>query len=260
MTRILVLGNSHAATLRRAFPAIAAAFPGVDLSFWGLPGAAFDKARTDPDGILRPDPTDRVSLRKVDQWNDRDHADLSAPDHVFLVGLRFNLRPVLSLLRGLQPLHLGRREGALGVSDRFLCAAIRAEIETSLTALTARIRPDSRYVLMPAPYPAAAVTRRESDLFEAVTAAASGLQHAPAMLDLFETEVAAAVTSRGLGFVSQPRETLDRPFLTQDRFLEDAARDARHMNPDYGLIAFRTLMAAPAMTQPAANAAGLTHA
>ncbi|MFN7222784.1 MAG: hypothetical protein ACK4MS_02050 [Paracoccaceae bacterium] len=260
MTRVLVLGNSHAATLRRAFPALATDDPGLDLTFWGLPGAAFDKARTDADGILRPDPTDRVSLRKVDQWNDCSHADLSAHDRIFLVGLRFNLRPVLTLFGALQPLHRGRRDGALGVSDSFLRAAVRAEVDATLAALTARIRLDERCVLMPAPYPAACITQRESGHFEPVTATASSLPHASEMMDLFETEITSATATRGLGGLLQPRETLEHPFLTQDRFLDDAARDARHMNDDYGLIALRALLAIPTMKQATASRAGLTHA
>ncbi|MFN3847480.1 MAG: hypothetical protein ACK4RZ_16905 [Paracoccaceae bacterium] len=260
MTRVLVLGNSHAATLRRAFPALAADNPTLDLTFWGLPGAAFDKARTDADGVLRPDPTDRVSLRKVDQWNDCTHADLSAHDRIFLVGLRFNLRPVLTLFGALQPLQWGRRDGALGVSDSFLRAAIRAAVDATLAALTARIQLDDRCVLMPAPYPAACVTQHERGHFEPVTTTASSLPHASEMMDVFETAITSASAARGLGLLLQPRETLERPFLTQDRFLDDSARDARHMNDDYGHIALRALLAFSAMKEATASRARLTHA
>lgn len=245
MTRILLIGNSHAATLRRAFPDFAMLHPAVGLTFWGLPGAAFDKASVGADGLLRPDPTDRVSARKVDQWNDSDHADLTGHDRIFLVGLRFHLRPVLTLLRHLQPLNWGRRTGALGVSDGFLRAAIRAEVDLTLSAQLARIPLDPRAILMPAPYPSALVARRDGAHYEPVTAAASGLPHAADLMTLFEAEIEAACAAHGLGFVAQPRETLAAPFLTQDRFLEDATRDARHMNARYGLVAMQALAQFP---------------
>lgn len=255
MTRILILGNSHAATLRRAFPAIRAAYPQVTLSFWGLPGAAFAKASTGPDGLVRPDPSDRVSQRKADQWNDREAADPAAHDHVFLVGLRFNLRQVLTLMRGLQPLHLGRRSGALGVSDSFLRAAIRAEVDASLKAQIARTPLDRRVTVMPAPYPATGVTRRGTDLFEPVTTGAALLPHASELMTLYEHEIISAHAEQGLTVALQPRDSLARPFLTDDRYLEDPDRDARHMNADYGLAAFAALLDAAPKPHPAATAA-----
>lgn len=244
MTRVLVLGNSHAATLRRAFPAIAAAYPDLRLSFWGLPGAAFAKAMIGPDGMLRPDPSDRQSLRKADQWNDADHIDLTTFDRIFLVGLRYNQRHVLTLMRRLQPLDWGKRTGALGVSEGFLRAAVRAEIDSSLTAQNERVPMDARFTLMPAPFPAEAVTQSRSDLYEPVTSSAAALRHAADLMALHDEELTAAHATLGLGFALQPPQTRARPFLTYDEYLEDPDRDARHMNADYGLIAFEALLAA----------------
>lgn len=244
MTRILVIGNSHAATLRRAFPTVQASRPDLELSFWGLPGAAFDKASTGPDGRLRPDPKDRTSMRKVDQWNDAAEADLTTPDHILLVGLRFGLRAALGLMRALHPLDLGRRPGALGVSDSFLRAALRGTIDASLAAVATRLALDGRVVLMPAPYPAASVTNPASTFFEPVTASATVLPHAPDLMALFEHELAGACAARGLGLVLQPRQTLAGPFQTDPRFLDDATRDARHMTVAYGQLALDALLAA----------------
>ena len=50
--------------------------------------------------------------------------------------------------------------------------------------------------------------------------------------------MAALVAEQGLTVALQPRDSLARPFLTDDRYLEDPDRDARHMNADYGLAAF----------------------
>lgn len=246
MTRVLVLGNSHAATLRRAFPQIAQAHPHLTLTFWGLPGGAFEKATTGPDGRLRPDPTDRVSLRKTDQWAIADSVDLGTYDHIFLVGLRYGLRTAYALMRGLQPLDWGRRDGAQGVSPGLLRAALRAEIDASLAAQAARTPYDARYTLMPAPYPAAQVLRRGT-LHEPVTTAAATLARAPELMAMYEGEMLAAHAAMGVAFAPQPRATLARPLLTQDLHLEDPARDARHMNAGYGLTAFQAMVAATAL-------------
>jgi hypothetical protein len=250
MTRVLVIGNSHAATLRRAFPAVQAARPDLALSFWGLPGAAFDKASTGADGRLRPDPKDRTSMRKVDQWNDAADADLTTPDHIFLVGLRFGLRAALGLMRQLHPLDQGRRPGALGVSDSFLRAALRASIDASLAGVATRLALDPRVVLMPAPYPATLVTNPASAFFEPITVADTVLPHAPALMTLFEHELAQACAARGLRLVLQPRQTLAGPFQTDPSYLDDATRDARHMTVAYGQLALDALLAAVS-TRPA---------
>jgi hypothetical protein len=241
--RVLVLGTSHAATLRRAFPAIAAAYPGLALSFWGLPGAAFAKAAVGADGRLHPDPQDGVSQRKVIDWNGQDSIDLAAFDRILLVGLRYRMGPVHALLRGLHPYEWGRRKGALGVSEGFLRAAVRAEIEASLSAQAARTPFDARYVALPAPYPAA-VVMEAGDLHEPLTKAIAGQKMAAEMMALYEDELARAHAALGIGFVPQPRETLAQAWLSIPDHLEEPDRDARHMNADYGRIAFEAVACA----------------
>lgn len=238
MTRILVLGNSHAATLRRAFPRLQEEQPDLSLAFWGLPGGAFAKARAGADGCLRPDPSDAVSRHKVAQWNGTDHIDLAPFDRILLVGLRYGLRQSISLMRDLQPLDWGRRRRALGVSTGFLREAMRAEIRASLAAQAERLPMDARFVLMPSPYLAEAAVAGYPAL-----ATVAALPHAADLMALYEDEVAKAHADAGLAFHPQPRQTLSRPFLTADDFLEDPTLDARHMNAHYGLLALRAMLA-----------------
>lgn len=240
--RVLVLGNSHAATVRLAFPAIAAAYPSVQLSFWGLPGAAFAKARVGRDGRLAPDPSDGQSLRKVASWNEAETVDLSAFDRIFLVGLRHNLRPVLQLMRRLHPLDWGRKPGTLGVSAGFLRASVRGLIDQSLTEQADRTPFDARFAAMPAPYPATTVTT-EGALYEPVTSALAAHPQAQDLMEIYEDEIAAAHVAHGLAYAPQPPETVAAAFLSHAHFLADPDRDGRHMNADYGLAAFAALMA-----------------
>lgn len=247
MIRVLVLGNSHAATVRLGFPAIAEAFPQVQLGFWGLPGDAFGKARVGGDGRMAADASDKLSLRKVTLWNESDTVDLAAYDRIFLVGLRHGYRPALQLMRRLHPLDWGRRARSRGVSTGFLRASVRGLIDASLAEQSARTPFDARFVALPAPYPATSVTA-EGPLYEPITAAVTTLPHARDLCAIYEDEIAAAHSAAGLAFVPQPAQTIAAPFLSDPAYLADALRDGRHMNAEYGLAGFAALMAHPTNT------------
>ena len=256
--RILVLGTSHAACLRDAFPAILSVAPELDLTFWGLPGGAFQKARMGEDGILRPDPSDRIGRKKVSAWNTATEIDLAPFDRIFLVGLRFGLNDMLRQMAELQPLDWGPRAGAIGVSCGYLRAAFEASAALSLAAQAERIALDERFILMPAPYPAVLSTQLGGPRYEPNLHRASEMNRASDLMDMAEAAMRKAHVERGLGFVTQPRETLAAPLLSRDDLLQDSAQDARHMNSHYGLIAFRALLATVSkdeLSRPAAAAA-----
>lgn len=238
--RVLVLGTSHAATLRRAFPAIARAYPGLSLNFWGLPGAAFAKASVGADGLLRPDPEDAVGRHKATEWNGQDSINLASFDRILLVGLRYRLGPILQIMRNLQPLEWGRRIGARGVSKGFLQAAVRADIDASLIAQQTRTPFDSRFMALPAPYPAT-VAVEQGPLYQPVTRAIAEQPAAADLMEMYEGALARAHDAVSIGFVPQPRETIAQAWLSLPEHLEEPGRDARHMNADYGLIAFHAI-------------------
>lgn len=255
MTRVLVLGTSHAACLRDAFPEIRKTAPQCSLDFWGLPGGAFHKARIGDDGLLRPDPTDRIGVKKVATWNDKAAIDLAPYDRIFLVGLRLGLYDMLKMMVALQPLDWGRRNGALGVSERFLRAAFEAEVGAGLSAQALRTPLDARFTFMTAPYPARLATAPDGPREEPVLRKAAELERASDLLDMVEESLHSVLAARGVGFVAQPRDTLASPFLTRDSFLHAAEKDARHMNTDYGQIALQALLASSTTEFPSAKAA-----
>lgn len=242
--RVLVLGTSHAATLRRAFPQIAQEFPGLKLEFWGLPGAAFMKAAVGADGLLRPDSADGIGLRKTTDWNIAESIDLARYDRIFLVGLRYGIKAAFAMMRDLQPVEWGSRKGAAPVSLSFLRATIMAEARAALAAQTLRTPFDGRFRLMPAPFPAASVLSEASPQYEPLTRTVTHLPKADTLAAMFKTALETVHSEFGLGFVAQPAQTLSAPLLTQETYLEAPETDARHMNAEYGLIAFRALMAA----------------
>jgi len=242
MRRTLILGNSHAAMLRRAATETGAMARG-EVAFWGLPGGAFGKARTGADGILRPDPDDALSLQKLTEWNVAPQIDLAGFDRVFLVGLRFGLRAVLTLFQGVAAAELTARPGARLVSAAFLRAACAGMVRDSLAGHLARIPGDARFAVMAAPYPGL-VTAMPGPLREAPMVAIRSHPDAATLLQLYEAEVAAAVTAAGMTFVPQPRLTLAAPFLTRVEHLADPAREGRHMDGAFGHLALQALDAA----------------
>lgn len=258
--RVLVLGTSHAAALRLAFPALQAEMPGLELDFWGLPGAAFQRAAMGADGLLRPDPADDLGLRKAGDWNGRAAIDPGGYDRIFLVGLRYGLGRLMPVLRDLQPWDWGRRDGARGVSEPFLAAAIAAELRAGLAAQARRIPLDDRFVLMPAPFPAALAVAADSPHPEPLTRRVAALPQAARLEEMVEAALLEAHADQGCRLVVQPRETRAAPFLTQDRFLADPTRDARHMNADYGRIALQALIAAAGLSTAGPSTAGLSTA
>ena len=230
-------------TLRRARARIAAAYPSLSVTFWGLSGAAFEKARAGGDGILRADLSDAPTRHKLASWALPEAIDLTPFDHVFLVGPRYRLIAVQKLVRALQPWEWGHRARAQHVSHALLSAAIGAEVARALDDCAARLPLDHRYVLMPAPCPAEHALST-GPLHEPLTEAIASGGNAARSFSLHQNLLAEAHHARGLRFAAQPPETLSRPWLTRDEFLIDRDADARHMNDDYGLLAFRALAAA----------------
>ena len=243
MTRVLVLGTSHAMTLRRAAAQIAADHPEMSVTYWGLPGAAFATLRCDGDGVLRADPANLTGQRKLADWGLADHVDLRPFDHIFLVGIHYHQRALLKLLRGLQPWEWGYRPGAMRVSLGLLESAMTAEVALKLADQSANIPFDSRFVLMPAPCSAERVVT-QGPLHEATTTALAESPYAARSFALLQKAMAAPHRALGVAFVPQPEATLARPWLTRDEFLIDPDADARHMNSNYGRIAFNALVAA----------------
>lgn len=242
MSRILVIGSSHAAAQRRALPRIAEAYPQHQVSCWTLTARCFNAAVVGPDGILTPDPKRPGVRKQALRWNGADSIDLSPFDHILMAGLDQGIDRVLHLTARLQPLDWGARDGARGVSLDFLRAALRGVVEATLVAQKARIPFDPRFAATPVPY----ATRASHDPARGHSpdaARVSQLPQAAALMALYEAELAAAHLAQGLAFVPQPEASRAAPWVTDDRFIDPASADALHMNADYGFLAFQAFAA-----------------
>ena len=242
MSRILVIGSSHAAAVRRALPLIAAEYPHHQITCWTLTASCFDMARVGQDGILTPDPTRPGVARQALRWNGADSVDLRLFDHILMCGTDLGAPQSIGLLAGLQPLEWGQRLGARGVSMDFLRAAVRVAIDTALLAQKSRIPFDPRFAAIPVPY---ASDESHDPAASPLPPAACLARHpqGQALCELYEAELVAACRAEGLTFVPQPRETLARPWVTRGQFIDTNVKDNRHMNDAFGLHIFRAFAA-----------------
>lgn len=241
MSKILLLGNSHAAALRHGFAPAQAQRAGRDFTFWGLPGGAFSKARIGPDGLLRPAPDDKLGRRKWAQWGISPEIDLAGFDQIFLVGLRYHHRAFLLMLSRLWNLDRGPAKNTLGVSEGFLRAAIRADIEATLAAQNTRVPMDPRFTLMAAPY-SDPICLEPGPVYEPTTRAMALHPQAAALFTLYEEQLIDVHRSQGLGFLLQPRDSLSAPWLSQSRLFAHPGEDARHLNAAFGTEALMALL------------------
>lgn len=248
MTRILLLGNSHAAALRPALRLLSEGQADLSCLFWGLPGATFAKVVQDRDGHLRLPAGNRFAQRKSLQWQVSPELDPRPFDHILLIGLRFHHRALVQQLSrlwawewGPMPAQAGEGLPLVAVSLRFLEAVIAQAIAATLSSQTARIPLDPRVVLMPAPY-SGSITIQNGPLYEPATAALARHPQAALLRDMFESSLQTVCQAQGLRLCLQPRASLAAPWLSNDSFLALPEQDGRHLNDAYGQMALTALV------------------
>lgn len=247
MTRILLLGNSHAAALRPALRLLSEGHANLGCRFWGLPGGTFAKVVQDHDGHLRLPAGNRFAQRKSLQWQVSPELDPRPFDHILLVGLRFHHRALVQQLGRLWAWEWGpmpaRADGLplFAVSLRFLEAVIAQDIAATLSSQAARIPLDPRMVLMPAPY-SGSITLQNGPLYEPATAALARHPQAALLRDMFECSLQTVCQAQGLRLCLQPRASLAAPWLSSDSFLALPEQDGRHLNDAYGQMALTALV------------------
>lgn len=261
--KILVLGTSHAGTVRMAHDTIAARFPTLELSYFGLPGGEFGNAVMDGSCFVAPE-----SAREVSQdWNGCLSTDLAAVDHVFLVGERFGHETVLRLLLWHDTLEEGARREFPVMSRAAMTALIESAVSVRVGSINRRLGGHAPLTVTPAPYPLLRSWRpgkgHERKIKELVERA-----HIDDWIEVYETTIATQMAQAGLGFVPQPLETRHDCLRTLNRFARaplpkspEKPVDNRHMNAEFGALLFEDfareiLDIHPAAVQKSEDAAG----
>ncbi|MGD9919545.1 MAG: hypothetical protein AB7U46_16155 [Paenirhodobacter sp.] len=262
--KILVLGTSHSGTIRLARPEIAQAFPGLDLTFYGLPGAAFLTARCEG-GVFGPARGDRFGRAKARKWNDTPEIDLAPFERIFCVGDRFQLMTMARLIGGHDILEEpGRAERPL-ISTAAAEALIDGLVGARVAKLAALFGPDPRFCFQPAPFPLA-LTRNTGPGHERALSALATHASAARWIAFYEAAIARHLAAAGYRFLPQPEETRSEACFSLDRFARPPVAgakkpDYRHLDAGYGAQAFADyarrelgLTPSPAADDPARRA------
>ncbi|MGH1331463.1 MAG: hypothetical protein ACRBBK_11315 [Paracoccaceae bacterium] len=249
MSRLLILGNSHAATLRLAQDEIAQAYPDYEISFYGLPALAYDRAQKDKHGLFGPAKGDSFGAKKAREWNSDRRIDLAPYDRIFVVGHRWRMYYLARLLYVRYVYGMQRVRQKAGISESFLLAAMAAWVRDGTDEIIAKFGADPRMIFAPSPYPLARASLKRAE-WEPAFGLSSRLADSQMILDVYEGMIADEMEARGLHFVLQPRETLDRAFLTKDAYArvpeeelgkEGVKDDHRHTNAAYAKILFAAM-------------------
>ncbi|SMX43972.1 hypothetical protein [Actibacterium lipolyticum] len=262
MTRLLVLGSSHTGALKSGVPRFRGRFPDVDVEFFAVPAPVFLTGRVNKEGVYVPGFRKDKDRELANAINGAEQIDLTAFDHILVVGFRFELISTAALLQTYDLL-----EGTDTGKDR---ACSMEFVDATMAATTARIAkmvrrclgPDRNFTLTEAPYPSAAIGERADD-YEPARVIDNFIRHpdAEGLFQKWLKGVEDAVTQLGHGFLSQPADTIAAPFATKAQYAlggtsadgeEMSGTDHRHMNGDFGLRVLETFATQKLNLQPIA--------
>ena len=248
MTRtIAIVGTSNIGAMKYAAPAIAAAYPDLALSFWGLPGGKFPDCAVDASGCLRTAPGDAEALKMARRINGADMIDLSRADACLVIADTMGLPQILFVACGYDVVDWPHRSDKPLLSQAAFLAMMDEVIEAAADDLARQFQGVTPLLVARAPYPTTVVTRRGPLRLEPFAAIAAHPE-AARIEGLYTTALDRALSARAMTLVAQPADTIASPFLTRPAFGKAAGDfraanrvldDHRHMNAAFGASLFR---------------------
>ena len=251
MTRVLIIGSSHVGAYKSAAKRFGALFPDVETAFFGLRGPLFLTGRMNAKGRFKAPFRDDKDRAFVKATNGTLVAEAAGFDHVLLVGHRFGINNVITLLQSHDILEGVRTGRAHVISKAFLQEAITAISEAGVAdaakAVDAFGRPATFAM---APYPASSIVeRRETYELARNLARFWTRPDAASVFGMWYDAVQTALQARGHRLLTQPEALNAGPFATKPEYATRAAAldgalvgksDHRHMNSNYGLAMLST--------------------
>lgn len=247
MRRILVIGNSHMAALRSAKDRIAAAYPMLDITYFGVPGNRFNASDVGLDGVFRTAADDPKARRMAKKINGRADIDLQQFDNVLVVGPRFRLMRVLRMTERTEVAEWARGNGDRLVSEAFFDAGLRRLAQDGADEVAVQFATSHPITVAAAAFPTEDVLQG-GPFHDRLLAEVSGHIHCGRIFRRYQKAVHDALLNNGLRYLPQPDETLAGPFLTNRAFATEATdlrdgdrpvADKRHMNAEYGFLLFQ---------------------
>jgi hypothetical protein len=259
MTRIAVVGNSHAGAIRMGWDVVAHEYPGTAMTFLAAPRAVFETFGFDGErrfGVTDPAALTPNMRRLVQSLSGAGGGalalELAAFDRVLLVGPEWGEFALMAILSTYAV------DGCLAAGAQRLSAAAFAAfcddlLRRSLALRMAALLAGHRLTLMPRP--------RRSELGLAAAAAgeeaamprlAPGLDPAGVerAIALHEGRLAALLAAHGATLLPQPPETVAENHFSRAEFsvgrkvvdrrgVREEVLDTAHMNAAYGALCLR---------------------
>ncbi len=266
MTRVLILGNSHAGALKLGWNECRSEFSAMDVEFFAAPIGAFRLCTLKSSGrfglIDRPDadPRARDQIRKL---NGGLTVNLREFDTVVRVGYQWKLGQVIDLLGrynidGIHEIGAPLRMSLAGF--RSICEDMAAEAAPNGHWLALN-GPKLWIVGLPIPSETCLAADADPRLKAWKAAVPNGTSVGPA-LGIYIDAFGRALADRGIGMLPPTEATLGPLGLTRKKFTLGSRRlasgqahpesDRSHMNADYGVLVMRDLLSrigAPAPVQ-----------
>lgn len=256
--RIAIVGTSNIGAPKYAADRIAAEYPQLSVSFWGLPGGKFADCATDADQVFQPPAEDRDTRKLAQRINGSESIALREHDATLVIADTMGLPSVLFVAGNYDVVDWPIRRDKPLLSLSGFRAAMEEAIALRADDLARQFRGVRPLFLARAPYPTIVVTRRGPLRLEPF-ASVAGHPEAARIEALYTEALEQALAERGITYVPQPEDTIAAPFLTRPEFgtgamdfraADRVLDDHRHMNAAFGASLFRAFALAlgPDMT------------
>ncbi len=245
--KIAVVGTSNIGAVKYAASTMAAEFPDLAVTFYGLPGGKFAKARVDGQGHFQPPKQDEATRKLAQKVNGTATLDLRGLDAVLVIADALGMVETLFVAAQYDVIDWPTRRDRPLLSGPAFHAAMREAITTRCEALARQFDGIAPLFVAQAPYPSTAVTQAGPHRKDPYAMVADHPE-LPRLHDMFRAALTRTLAEHGITFVPQPAETMAGPFLTkpahakgaldfraEDRVLDDH----RHMNAAFGASLFR---------------------
>ena len=252
MTRIAVFGTSHVAALKLGWDRIAAEHPGVTCEFLAIRRSDFGLFSLDAAGRFGLHAAGTPEARRVLARSGRATLDLAAADVALWAGMESRLSVMAELLADCEVAGLGARGAPTALTEAAFLGLMRGTIRAGLPGPEWAALRGPRRLAWLEPVPAESCLHSPQARYAAWRrAAGAGAALGPAREKVLALHREAL---EGIGFelLEQPPETFAPSGLTDARHARGAMRldgdgmgeaDHSHMNPDFGALAMRALLA-----------------
>ncbi|MGB7261251.1 MAG: hypothetical protein WBC68_04205 [Albidovulum sp.] len=250
MTRLLVLGNSHAGALKQGETQFLSEYTGVEIGYFVASEPAFSSGAVDTNGIYRPVFKKPGAEQTFADLNGSVDIDLNAWDRVLVTGIRAPLHNIANTLGEFDLVECAGRECSALISTGFLEDFIDHEAQTTVEGWRAVVGPSFGGVITMAPMPSEAITTTSNKLDRRARASRILALHplASRIYTHWTNCLRNAADAAGLCLLLQPQSTIAAPFLSfSDLAVEPAEgsgetiphTDFVHMNHKYGLAVWQ---------------------